>query len=228
MKISPRRPNKLLRGSLIQTPKSADEMYGAALTNPTIHSSRLPSGVPISWSSPNSAGKDKSNDKLITAIKRNRPTGTVGSSLIPSLGSSTDSAGKDCKVEHPRVGPLASSRLAEPEKVVLIQFRDLLVLVRSLSDQGTSSKDIGVFGHAGLGTKLVDIGEESLLGDTVKRVDELLGFRVIVSGTDDPRLSSVEVLVVLGVFVVCKVLVCCHLVSMGKVAGWSKQVVMRG
>jgi hypothetical protein len=64
IKISPRRPKRLFKGSEIQTPSKADEMYGAALTKPTIHSSLSPAGVPTGLSRPNSAGKDRSGHEL--------------------------------------------------------------------------------------------------------------------------------------------------------------------
>jgi len=96
------------------------------------------------------------------------------------------------------VRPLAGSRLSKPVKIILVEFGYLLVLLWSLSHEGSSPKDIVVLGHTGLGAESVDIGQELLLGNTVKRIDGLFGAADVRAGALVEVLGRINVFFVVG------------------------------
>jgi hypothetical protein len=96
--------------------------------------------------------------------------GTVRTSLVPSLNSSTDRANDDRKVERQRVAPAMSSFKPKSLTLGLGQCLDMLIARRVLCNQGTSLDQVDTICQASFVAKDLDIVHQIRVRDVCQRV----------------------------------------------------------
>lgn len=119
---------------------------------------------------------------------RKRQIGAIAALLIPSLDGRTNGAGDDGQVEHLGDAPLVAHLPLQGRDFIVVELLltvDVLVIVRVLSHQGALLEVVDVLGEALLGSEIVDLGHELVLGDAGQGILDL-GLEVVreVSGLD--------------------------------------------
>ena len=113
-------------------------------------------------------GVDDTDNPLVgtlsidTKLLGERQIGTVGTSLIPALGSSTNGADTNGVPEHEGAVPLVITLVDQGSALILEQLRDVLKVLLVTGDQSSAAKEVSMLRHTvvlGVGT---GFGNDSL------------------------------------------------------------------